>query len=480
MRSHVRKERDLYLRYLSRRCRTRHLARYTQPVYCGLRRNVDRGDQVGWPIEPAPHAPEVVACRSICLRHVRAARARSRGVLGVHKDQRDTVGLCLVRDELPKLPERPAHQRGSVRPSNGYPPRDPAQVFERDGARLLARTVRGGALGCSHDTVGDAMVLDGAEAGLLARDASQRAARAAGSSRLQVAPEVVVLAANLLDLFARVGVVVAVDREVIDAQVNAKDVVGVEGRLIVDLDAHVEVELALLDPQVGFTQPVLVREQGSLGLGDVVGELDALAIGPCHTGLLFVGQERVEASIVGEGAISLEGAADQDCGGRLGRQRFPLLGSSGAGFLVASDGREVALLEERLLGLVGVGDLGDDADGLLRLEVEASAQVEVEALLERSLAEEFEVEGLLGEPVAGRVEPSKEFSEGSLLGGFDAQLDGHDKDHVGEEKVEMDTLVRNEKRGQKCGDSPGPRGPLPSRPEGRGFRGSLKDGRVAW
>src|SRR5512135_2220417 len=163
----------------------------------------------------------------------------TRRVAGVDLLDHDARDLRLVRQEVVELCERPA---GEPVASVGAPGRNPvADAFE-----IFDGDTTPGASGFLDDLFQGAMVFVAAEAGFLPGDTPQLLAGAIGPLSLEPSPLEVVLAADVVDGLARVGLPIRVGGDLGQAHVHAEEVVGGEPGAVGDVDRHQQEPLAVL------------------------------------------------------------------------------------------------------------------------------------------------------------------------------------------------------------------------------------------
>ena len=263
---------------------------------------------------------------------------------------------------------------------NRYPFADAFEVFEGDAAS--------GALGFADEMLADAVVLDLAEAGLLARDLSEVTFGRLGVGALKAVTQAGVALANLLDGCARMMIAIGISGQVADTEVDAEPAFWVDGGTFGHIDGDVEVELALAGNEVGLATSA-VELAAMVGADDRWHDDAAIERSKGHSVQAVL--EGVEALVVGHGAFESEGG---------------LLG---------------------LVPLVRLADLGDATNGELGAEAELAAKLHVVELLELELVGRLQGESVLGQPVTSLVETAHEVQQGRLLRRIDKEFAGGDK-----------------------------------------------------
>src|SRR5262245_6463864 len=147
-----------------------------------------------------------------------ARGACPRGFARVDRHDRDARHPGLVLHERAQLKERPSRMPGALPLPNRGPLANPLEVFQGDSAI--------GAFGTRHDGLADDVVLMSSEPGFPARKLLEAFLGSPSSLTLESSPAPVVSLPDLLDRFARIGLAVAVRREVDDAEVHSQEVGG--------------------------------------------------------------------------------------------------------------------------------------------------------------------------------------------------------------------------------------------------------------
>ena len=280
-------------------------------------------------------------------------------VPGVDLDHRNTGQSGLVRKERDQLPERPTGEFvASVFAPSREPLSNPRQIFDDNTAR--------GVFGSLDDRFRDNVIDVLAEASFLARDPLELLFRPLRIPFLEPLALQIMLAANLLDRLAGIGVAVAVGRDVRDAEVDADEVGRRHGGGVGDVDGHEQ-------------EPFAVRPQNEVGLSLGVGERLGLVL-PHHDRDDHTSFERQEADPIDP----------------LERHHPLIEGHRGVG----SEHRP-----DRLVSPVRFARLRDAADGRLSRETEPPAEVGVVKSLQHDLIRDLNVKCFARQPVGGFVEP---------------------------------------------------------------------------
>lgn len=393
-----------------------------RPVYIGPTLDVPSTYKVSMRLESTPNAAERLLGGTVRLVDVPAFRAGPAGVPRVNCDYGDTGEQSLVGDEGAQLEERPASMSSPLTTPNGYPVADALEVFEGDATS--------GAFGLGHETLTDAVVLDRAKAGLLAREFLQVPLGRLGAGLLQGLAEGVVADANGFDLSAGMSFAVGIDRDVADAEVNAKEALWVDGGTIRDVDGDVEEELAIAVDEVGLST-------SGVEFGAVVGadgdRNDETAVSAEETDAVQAVLERVGSLVEREGAQGVE------------------VGPGGA------------------VSLVDFADLGNGANGVLCGEPKERANLCVVELLELHLVGRLGLEGLGAEPLACLVVPAESYQKALCFGFVHQEFDNGDQLHQHMHNMAMENI----KSIPQYASSSGPFPPLRER---RGFHVSAQEG----
>lgn len=346
--------------------------------------DVERAYPIGMRGKTAPGADELGLRSPTRLVDASAfwTWARSARVARVHRHEGHAGEQGLVGEERAQLCERPGMQSAPLSLSNRYPVADPRQFFDGDAAS--------GVSGLADDVLADAMILVGVEALLPPSELSKVPPRASCPSALKAGAELADARAHRQGLLAGVLLPVGVDSEVADAEVHAEPALRIDGAAVGDVHRHVEVELALAVNEVGLApyaleSPTVVGADGARN--------DNAPVEREKTHAVEAILEGVEALVVGDGTVLAEA-------------------------------RELALV-----ALVDLADLRDGADGVLRREAEAVADLVVEEPLELDLVGRLEREGLLGQPRAGLVDALHRSEQASALRFVHEQLHGSDELH---------------------------------------------------
>ncbi len=153
---------------------------------------------------------------TIRLIDMSAAGAGAGGVARVDFHHGHAEHLRLVLDKALQLMKRPAVQRRPLRPSSPYPVTDALELFE--GNALT------GAFSLGDDVFADLVVDIGGKAAFFARELAQTATARLRAFALQPLAQTALAVADAFDMAALVDFAHAVDGDVGDAQVNAKEV----------------------------------------------------------------------------------------------------------------------------------------------------------------------------------------------------------------------------------------------------------------
>src|SRR5258708_8369179 len=169
-------------------------------------------------------------------------RAGARCVPRVNVDHFYPVESRLVQYLLLKTVKCPAMQGGSLRLPNRYPVTDTAQVFQGDPALSV--------LSLNQDAFTDAMVRVVGEALLLACKLAQTALGRLGAFDLQLASQVSMPMADVIDAAAFVDFSVAIYGNVNDATVNTQERLDLCWRWFVNLARRQQIPFPVMEPQV--------------------------------------------------------------------------------------------------------------------------------------------------------------------------------------------------------------------------------------
>lgn len=298
--------------------------------------------------------------RSVLLVNHAAARASKARVPGIDKNDGDAAHLCLVGNECAQLPKRPVMQAGSLTARGRNPAADVLEVFEHDAAS--------GAFGSRDERLRDAMVDVTLEPSLTARQGFEPPFRSLGASFLQSRSAASKLGPDLLDGLARVGVAVAVCRQMGDTEIDAEPILGIESFGFGDIAGCGEHPLAAHEAQIDLT--LSESHQLSLMLAHDDGHGDPPFDRPQGHGVAAI-DEPQDAIVVGLGCE------------------------------LSEDRRGLAV------NLEGISHLGDRTHGSLSRKTEFSAGLFVERFVQVELTEPACLETFRRQPRASGVAPLK-------------------------------------------------------------------------
>lgn len=193
----------------------------------------------------ARHTEEFALALPVGLLAMPTLGAGSAGVPRVDFDHGDAGERRLVRQEGVELREGPTREPIPCVPASGRNPlANPRQFFDGDSAR--------GALGGLDDRLADHVVLVTAEASLLDGDSLQFLLGSFRVPLLESLPLEVVLPPDILDWLTGVLGPVGIRGDVGDAQVNPKEVPGINRGRFGHVDRAEQVELAPAIDEVGL------------------------------------------------------------------------------------------------------------------------------------------------------------------------------------------------------------------------------------
>ena len=182
-------------------------------------------------------------------------RTCATGISRVNGDNGHSVQLALVGQELAKLSEGPAAHLGSLLFTEPCALADVRQVFQRNSARRV--------FGKQNERLADNVIRVAAETALLVADPSHGAASVLSCATLtghlpsERAADVVVLYADGLDMLPADMLAVAGGDELIDAKINAQELLDFNGSLVGQVDGAEQVELPIAVDQVALAlEPV--------------------------------------------------------------------------------------------------------------------------------------------------------------------------------------------------------------------------------
>jgi len=327
-------------------------------------RNVHGADMISVVREPAAGADEFGLRPPVCLVDTPARWAHPAGVARVDGTDLYASKSGLVRNERAELEERPAVQVRSLGLANCYPTANASEIFEGDPAS--------GVFGLANESLADRVVRVGVESVFSPRELLQMALGALRPDGLKCGLQLNILAANGQRLLPRELLPIGVDGQVANAKVHAEPTLRLDEHAIWNLDGHVEVELPVAIDEVGL--PADACEARPMVVPD-----DAR-----HDDASVEGQQAHAVDTLLEAHESL---VEGDCAVR--RERRP----------------------DRLVVLVDLADLRDGPDCVLRRQLEAGAQLVVEAVLELNFVGGLQLESVASEPVARFVDSLHESSQ---------------------------------------------------------------------
>lgn len=312
---------------------------------------------------------------AVPLGDVTADRTFPASVARINRHDRNSGALGLVLQEPAELAEAPVVQSFALLFVGPYPAADVRQIFERNPHAV--------AFGSRNDALGNAMVFMLLEPPLLATHAAQSSLGSFCANALKDGPALGVALAVGFYLGSAVLVAKTVSGDADDAKVYTKHPVRRKQSWVVEVAHGGEIPLSAHEHQIDLA--LTVPHQLALMVSTCVG--DPLAAGKNPQGNQIAGHEAQDAVIV-----------------RLRRMlaKLDLL-------------KLLAFRQKRFCGLVGVGDLGNAANGNLRRQREAGAKLDVECLVHVVLAEHLRLKSCAGNPVARLVTTLKRGAKSAFL-----------------------------------------------------------------
>jgi hypothetical protein len=384
-------------------------SRSDRPVYSSPGCDVAGTDIVSVGRKAASGADELRLRTAVRLVDVAALGARSARVARIHGDNSHAQEGGFVCEERAQLGERPRVQRRALSLANRYPVTDAAEIFNCDTAS--------GVFGFANDRLADDVIHVCVEMPLLPSKLTEMSLGALGAGGLKATAEFGDTRTNGECRFAGVGLAVRIDREIANTEVYAEPTFRVDGRAVRNVYGHEEKEFAFSVDEIGLSTDALkssamIRTNRAWNDDTTVECKQAYAV---ETVL-----ERVDSLVVSDGAERLERA------------------------------------EFRLVAPVGLADLRDGANGMLRGEGKTFTKLTVVGLLQGDLVGTLRSESSLSEPRASLVHASHRCQQAVALLGRDQQLYGRYELH---EHRHSESITKRKETA------------LPPRPpEGRGFR----------
>lgn len=316
---------------------------------------------------PATDTGESRLIRSVPVVNRSAHAAPFGGVARIDFDHGDANAAGLVFYKLPKLGERPGMQASALRAAGLNATANVGQVFDPN------RAARAFSLGNEHFRNNVVGVV--AKAGLLAREFLQPALGCFGAALLKPGLAAGKFAADVLDSGPGVAVAVAIEGDVDHAEIDANHVRYACLFRVWDVAGASQIPLAADKHQIDFA--LAVGEQRPLS--SATDKVDLLASGQCPDAYTVVGQEPDDAVIIGLGGVPAETALAV----------FP--------------------------SLVGIGRLGDAADGRLRGQAEHYPDLGIGQFVQVELPDLASLEASSREVIAGLIATLKRLPKQGLL-----------------------------------------------------------------
>lgn len=346
--------------------------------------------------------------RSVPLVDRPATRAPLARVSRIDISNGDACQRRLVGDVGTHLPEGPGIQAGSLTAAGRNPGADVLEIFKRNAAT--------GAFGSRNDRLRNAMADVLTEPGLLPGEFLKSTLGGLCRSALEPGLPSGELAPDLLDACSAVGGAVAVRREIDDAEIDAKPILGVEVFGLRHIACAGQQPLAAHEAQIGLALAEL--QQRTLTRPHHDGNDDAAPRGP----------ERHSRAVLDEAHDAIVV--------RLGGQR-------------SKHRSDLAIDLER------IRHLRNGADRCLRGQSKISAQVSVKSLVQVELPEHAGNKTLRRKPRTGRVAALKGLLESGGL-------------FIGRQELDCGNELHSLK--YRTSHNPKQEDALPPRRERRGFR----------
>ena len=236
---------------------------------------------------------------AIPLIDVAALRAFAGRIARVHLDHAHPRECCLIEQEHLQLEKRPAMQNDPLPVPNDYPFADPGQVFDRDPAS--------GALSRGDDLLCDDMIGVGGEPLFFARQFLQAAFRRGGSVLLELLPQAPLPETDSFHRRAAVEGSVRIGGDIRNAQVDAQELIHIEGNRLFDVARRYQVPAAPMEEQIRFA--LVDSEERQLPVSRRERNLEAAVQGSDRNGL-FGDMPAQIAVVEGERTERLKDARD--------------------------------------------------------------------------------------------------------------------------------------------------------------------------
>ncbi len=292
-------------------------------------------------------------------------------VLGINRDDRDTLESGFIGDELTELSVLPVMQASTLTTTSGLNPVPNArEIFQGDSELVALRRL--------NDALGNIVVGILLKTSLLAAYLLQLPFSPSGAFLLQIAAAVGKLAAVKFQGFPGVIMALGIRGDVDYSEIDPQHPAGLDKLRVVNITNAGDIENALDQHQVHFTFAVL--QKLSLILAALIGNCQPALHGPDGNG--GIGFEAEYLMIVGLGGMGAESS-----------DNLPIF-------------------------FVGVRDLGDGADHHFSTKAKSLPGRFIGELMQAELLKNFMIPSLLRNPVAGGIGCFQSFPEsGELLRG---------------------------------------------------------------
>lgn len=208
--------------------------------------NIDRSDVVCEPSESTGHATESGLVSTVFFGDMSTTWTRPGGIPRIHKNHRYASTAGLILDLVPQAGEAPRVMRRPLGAANRYPSPNALEVLKSDSSTSALRL--------GNDPLGDAMVNVFGEPPFLASQLLEEPLRRLGSFLLEFSPEASIAMADSVDVSMGrgVGLAVRIDGDVLDAEIDAKELPEVLRLGLFYLAGGEEVEVSITVDQVAF------------------------------------------------------------------------------------------------------------------------------------------------------------------------------------------------------------------------------------
>jgi hypothetical protein len=199
------------------------------------------------PSESTGHATESGLVSPVFFGDMSTTWTRPGGIPRIYKDYRYSSTAGLILDLVQQAGETPRAMRRPLVAANRYPSPNALEVLKSDYSTSALRL--------GNDSLGDAMVNVFGEPPFLASQLLEEPLRRLGSFLLEFSPEASIAMANSVDVGMGRGVDLAVriDGDVLDAEIDAKELPEVLRLGFFYLAGGEEVEVSITVDQVTFT-----------------------------------------------------------------------------------------------------------------------------------------------------------------------------------------------------------------------------------